>query len=228
MSEPPRKKAKKAEVKEDRLVVVLEQASLEVAKIGNKFELLSSEKHRNFLLKQKKDPAAYRPDITHQCLLMLLDSPLNRAGRLQVFVHTTANVLIQLSPQLRVPRTFDRFAGLIVQLLHKLAIRAADSSHKLMKVVRNPVSAHLPVGCRRLGTSFHAEGGIASVDDLTGGEEGPVAVVVGALARGVVRTDYTERDVKLSNYPLSAATACAKLTGLFEAHWDVESQAPVS
>lgn len=44
---------------------------------------------------------------------MLLDSPLNRAGNLQVYIHTANHVLIWLSPQTRIPRTYDRFAGLM-------------------------------------------------------------------------------------------------------------------
>ena len=43
---------------------------------------------------------------------MLLDSPLNRAGHLRVFIHTRDNVLIDIHPQTRIPRTYDRFAGL--------------------------------------------------------------------------------------------------------------------
>ena len=59
-------------------------------------------------------------------LLTLLDSPLNKAGKLQVYIHTEKNVLIEVSPSIRIPRTFKRFAGLMVQLLHKLKIRAVD------------------------------------------------------------------------------------------------------
>ena len=32
-----------------------------------------------------------RPDVTHQCLLMLQESALNKAGRLQVFIRTDKN-----------------------------------------------------------------------------------------------------------------------------------------
>ena len=45
--------------------------------------------------------------------MMLLDSPLNRAGLLQVYLHTERNVLIEIHPQTRIPRTFDRFCGLM-------------------------------------------------------------------------------------------------------------------
>lgn len=51
-----------------------------------------------------------------QCLLMLMDSPLNRAGLLQVYIHTEKNVLIEINPQTRIPRTFDRFCGLMGKL----------------------------------------------------------------------------------------------------------------
>lgn len=44
---------------------------------------------------------------------MLLDSPLNRAGMLQVYIHTEKNVLIEINPQTRIPRTFPRFCGLM-------------------------------------------------------------------------------------------------------------------
>jgi len=41
-------------------------------------------------------------------------------------------------------------AGLMVQLLHKFSIKASDSSAKLLKVIKNPITDHLPVGCRKL------------------------------------------------------------------------------
>lgn len=63
--------------------------------------------------RNNKDPGACRPDITHQSLLMLFDSPLNRAGLLQVYIHTSKNVLIEVNPQCRIPRTFKRFGGLM-------------------------------------------------------------------------------------------------------------------
>lgn len=53
-----------------------------------------------------------------QCLLMLMDSPLNRAGLLQVYIHTEKNVLIEINPQTRIPRTFPRFCGLMGNHLH--------------------------------------------------------------------------------------------------------------
>src|SRR5579871_4232306 len=105
-----------------RVIVVLEGATLEIARLGrsadSKYVLLSGEDHQGLLKKHGKNPADYRPDITHQCLLTLLDSPLSKAGRLQIYIHTHKNVLVQVNPKTRLPRTYQRFAGLMVQLLH--------------------------------------------------------------------------------------------------------------
>ena len=43
-----------------------------------------------------------------------------------------------MSPQIRIPRTYKRFAGLMVQLLHKLKIRAVNGADTLLKVSDRP------------------------------------------------------------------------------------------
>nr|XP_004668713.1 ribosomal RNA small subunit methyltransferase NEP1 [Jaculus jaculus] len=202
-----------------RLIVVLEGASLETVKAGKTYELLNCDKHKAMLLKNGRDPGEVRPDIAHQSLLMLMDSPLNRAGLLQVYIHTQKNVLIEVNPQTRIPRTFDRFCGLMVQLLHKLSVRAADGPQKLLKVIKNPVSDHFPVGCMKIGTSFSIPA-VSDVRELVPNSD-PVVFVVGAFAHGKVNVEYTEKMVSISNYPLSAALTCAKLTTAFEEVWGV-------
>ncbi|KRY09400.1 Ribosomal RNA small subunit methyltransferase NEP1 [Trichinella patagoniensis] len=215
-----------------KLFIILEDASLELAKVGKKVELLCSDKHRTFLSK-RKDPLNYRPDITHQCLLMLLDSPLNKAGLLEIYIHTVKNVLIRVHPQTRIPRTFDRFVGLMskklssvnlffyftLQLLSKLSIRATGSPETLLKVIKNPVTSYLPVGCKVYATSFHAERLVNAREIVPQAE--PVAIVIGALPHGSTLPEYSEEVLKISNYPLSAALTCAKVCTAFEEVWNV-------
>ncbi len=205
-----------------RLIIVLENACLESVKVGSSYELLNCDKHKQQIIKYKKDPANCRPDILHQCLLMLFDSPLNRANLLQVYVHTQKKVLIEINPQTRIPRTFDRFCGLMVQLLHKLSIRASDTSQKLLKVIKNPITDHLPAGCPRYLASFAAEK-IQHVDEFAEeqSEDEPLVVVIGAMAKGQVDCDYTDKFVSISNYPLSAALTCSKFCNAFEDKWKV-------
>ena len=97
-----------------RVIVVLAKATLETVKNRRgDFELLNSDDHRGILKKHGRDLNEPRPDILHQELMTLLDSPLNKAGLLQVYVHTERNVLIELNPKVRIPRTFKRFSPLM-------------------------------------------------------------------------------------------------------------------
>merc|ERR1712000_318479 len=58
-----------------RLIVVLSNASLETYKASHGGSSRAG---------MHRDISDARPDITHQCLLTLLDSPINKAGRLQI------------------------------------------------------------------------------------------------------------------------------------------------
>jgi len=211
---------KVAKKEEKRLIIVLENANLESCKVGKEFGLLNIDDHKGLLSRNGRDFSTARPDITHQCLLMLFDSPLNRAGLLQVYVRTANNVLIEINPATRIPRTFKRFAGLMVQLLHKYSITASDSSLKLMKVIKNPITDHLPAGCRKILMSYSADG-IKRPSQLVPESEEPICIVVGAIAKGAIETDYTEENVSISNYPLSGAAVCSKLCDAFEQAWGV-------
>lgn len=134
------------------ITVILDIASLEIVKTKKgDFQLLNCDDHIGLMRKHNKDPQDYRPDIIHQELMAVLDSPLNKAGKVKVYVHTEKNVLIEINPKTRIPRTFKRFSGLMVQLLHRLKIRSADGKDMLLKVVKNPISRHLPAGARCYG-----------------------------------------------------------------------------
>jgi len=213
--------SKTAKKSEKRLIVILEDANLETCKAGKEFSLLNIDDHKGLLSRTGRDFSTARPDITHQCLLMLFDSPLNRAGLLQVFIRTNNNVLIQINPATRIPRTFKRFAGLMVQLLHKYSITAAESSTKLLKVIKNPVTDHLPPGCRKILMSYSAGEKPVAASTLVPQGDDPVVFVIGAIAKGAIKTDYTEETYSISNYPLSAALTCTKLCEAFEQAWGV-------
>jgi len=204
-----------------RLIVVIEGANLQTVKYGKSFALLNSDDHRAFCSKNNIDINTARPDITHQCLLMLLDSPLNKAGMLQVFIRTAKNVLIEVDPHTRIPRTFKRFSGLMVQLLHKLSIRAANGPTKLLKVIKNPITRYFPAGCTKIGTS--TKGKMVKLHDYVASlpEQEPVVFVVGGIAHGWIEPEYVNEQIAISEYPLSAAGVCSKICTAFESKWDV-------
>ncbi len=57
-----------------------------------------------------------RPDIIHNTLLQILETPLNWEKHLRVFVHTQENRVISIDPKVRLPKNYVRFVGLIEQL----------------------------------------------------------------------------------------------------------------
>lgn len=57
-----------------------------------------------------------RPDIIQVCILTALDSPLNREGHLKFSIHTRNDKIIEIDPETRIPRSYNRFVGLMEQL----------------------------------------------------------------------------------------------------------------
>ena len=82
--------------KQQPVIVLLDQATLETVKNRKGlFELLNCDDHRDLCKKKlRKDPNSFRPDILHQEILALLDSPLNKAGLLRIYISTTKKVLV--------------------------------------------------------------------------------------------------------------------------------------
>ena len=148
---------------------------------------------------------------------------MNKVGKLQIFIHTAKGVLIEVSPTVRIPRTFKRFAGLMVQLLHRLSIRSTNSQEKLLKVVKNPITDHLPPNCRKVTLSYDAD--VVRVRDYIEdiGPKQSVCVFVGAMAKG--KDDfadmYKDDAISISNYSLSASVACGKFCNAVEDVWNI-------
>ena len=219
MEPPPIELEKKRAADRLRKVVfILEGAQLEAAHLGGQLQLLNADDHKNYLIKHGKEIGSYRPDILHQSLLTILDSPLCRMGHVMgVYVHTCGNVCIRVDPSTKIPRTYRRFAGLMAQLLEKFAIRAEKGPGKLLKCVKGPITNHLPPDAQVIALSREGETKKKAKELVEGLEDGrPVVFVVGAFAHGHLNIDYAETTVSISPLPLSAACCLSKLAHALE------------
>lgn len=63
------------------------------------------------------------------------------------------------------------------------AVTPSVASAHSVQVVKNPVTLHLPTGCRKVGTSFSSDK-LVDMEDYALDE--PVVVVIGAMAHGKV------------------------------------------
>lgn len=78
--------------------------------------ILNSSLHFPAMRKLPDGDRRGRPDIVHMCLLLALDTPLNREGILRVYVHTRHDKLITIDPSVDLPRMSHRFEGLMEHL----------------------------------------------------------------------------------------------------------------
>ncbi|CAO3643692.1 unnamed protein product [Cunninghamella blakesleeana] len=193
-----------------KIIVILENASLEAARANPS---------------RSDNIADARPDIVHQCLLTLLDSPLNKAGHLEVYIHTAKGVVIRVNPTCRIPRTIKRFSGLMIQLLERGFIAgSSDGGQRLLEIIQPPLAQYLPKKSIRLALSWNAERVklYPYFKELDLDNE-PLVIAVGAMAKGedTFADDYINQKIGISKYSLSAAVACSKVCCALEDLWDI-------
>lgn len=67
-----------------------------------------------------------RPDIIFVLLQVAMESILNKKGQLRVFIHTRNDLVIDINPVIRMPRSYNRFVGLMENLFDKKEIKTND------------------------------------------------------------------------------------------------------
>ena len=70
-----------------------------------------------------------RPDLVHLALVTATSAPLYRMRRaLEVYVHTADGCVISLGPDVRIPKSYHRFAGLVETLYETGVIEATATT----------------------------------------------------------------------------------------------------
>ncbi|XP_020204886.1 ribosomal RNA small subunit methyltransferase nep-1-like [Cajanus cajan] len=99
-------------------IFILDNASLIKGLVRKEWKILNSDEDAQFLLKQNKNLNDYRPDIIHEALRCILDSPLNKAGMVgAIYVKIDQGRLFEVKPHVRIPRTCSRFCGVIINIV---------------------------------------------------------------------------------------------------------------
>ncbi len=100
--------------------------------------LLDQTHHGQAMTKLSESERRGRPDITFFCLMSILETPLCKAGLLNVYLHLQDGRLIEVRSDVRLPRNYDRFVGLIEQLL--LSGQVPPEGEALLRIIRKPLS----------------------------------------------------------------------------------------
>lgn len=122
-----------------------------------------------------------RPDIVHFNMVYILDSIANREGRVKLWVHTRNREVITVNPDMRIPKSFPRFVGLMEKLMLEGIIKTDDGTvlmEKQKKVMLSELLERLEVDSV---VAMSPTGEEAELGPLL---QGNVAVVVGGFSKG--------------------------------------------
>ncbi|MCS7144896.1 MAG: 16S rRNA methyltransferase [Archaeoglobaceae archaeon] len=148
--------------------------------------LLDDSKHHSAMDRLKFREKRGRPDIVHQCLLLLLDSPMR--NNYEIYVHTIGGMLVKVASETRLPRNYNRFVGLVEELFKEKVIKGDGKN--LLEIV----DLRLPALVKGKNVLLLSEKGEKFSSDIL---KGNLAICIGAFAHG----DFFESTLKeLGNF----------------------------
>lgn len=183
----------------------------------------------------------------HQCLLMLLDSPINHAGLLEVYIRLASDNfgIIRLHREVRIPRTLKRFEALFNNFLQGCdmpLVHTKDGPARLFQFVGKSIDRILS------NSDSDDEVAMFRIANLTSRLRTAdfFTTVIESSRRCVIFIEFgpvdfnflgnsreVEYDIKvkeknpppdtmsISRYPLSPSLVCVKITTAFEKALDV-------
>ena len=117
--------------------------------------LLDRSFHHSAMQKLEDSEKRGRPDLVHGTLLSVTGTPLYLAGRVKVFVHTRPDLVLDISPKTRIPKSYFRFRGLMEKALSGgegglVRVRRSGLRELVQKTISPDVVFGLSVQGRRM------------------------------------------------------------------------------
>ncbi len=157
-------------------------------KYGNPARLLDTSLHHQQMHTLPNSEKRGRPDILHRFLLDALGSPANAAHKIRI-IFATEERIFEVSPEMRCPRNYLRFKGLMVQLL-KLGHIPPESPYfvfstkkKLSNWIEENFEASQVYKFTSKGKNLSLESTTAEMAKKTKSNE-DVAVLIGGFQKG--------------------------------------------
>ncbi|WP_276813707.1 16S rRNA methyltransferase [Desulfurococcus amylolyticus] len=137
-----------------------------------------------------------RPDIIHLSLLEALESPLNKTGRMEIYIHTIQGHAIFIDSSTRIPRNYNRFTGLMEQLFKEGEV-PPGSEKPLLYIKTMPLDSLIKaIGAK--GLILLSESCVQSSLDNVVGEalDNGFAIGIGGFPHGEFEEDTVKQAVK--------------------------------
>lgn len=154
-----------------------------------------------------------RPDIVHFALMEALSTPLFASGRLQVYVHTVDDRIITIANNLRIPKSYFRFEGVMTALLRDGFVKSDDGTMLLemqdgdMGRLISQIGPEKVVGLSSAGVQ-------SSAQQVASKNIGNTMFVVGAFPKGHFSEKTTQHfscTYSIENIGLEAHVVIARL-----------------
>ena len=156
-----------------------------------------------------------RPDIVHFALMEALSTPLFMNTMLKVYVHTINDKIITIADNLRIPKSYFRFEGLMMGLFKDNIIRSNDDTI-LMELsdgtftdLVDMIKPNMVVGLSTVGVQSKAEKVVEHALDANHS-----ILVVGGFAKGHFSEKVTKSlgpTYSISNFTLEAHVVIARI-----------------
>lgn len=156
-------------------------------------------------------------------MIVALDSPLNREGLLRFYIHTRHDKVIDVDPETRIPRSYNRFIGLMEQLFLTGGVPPKNPLMKLRDLTLaeklRKIGADETITLTEGGNKVNERGlfrGIRKTDDL--------CVITGGFPHGGFLSDVGDlSDDLISIYPesLDAVTAVTHMIQSYEEEYGI-------
>ncbi len=99
--------------------------------------ILDKSLHYNALGKLSRKWKRGRPDIVHTTLLVLESSLAGKKGLLEMFIHVINGTVYAVKPLTRIPKHYERFKGLMAQLLREGKVPPNSKDPLIYKVANS-------------------------------------------------------------------------------------------
>jgi rRNA small subunit pseudouridine methyltransferase Nep1 len=163
-----------------------------------------------------------RPDILHIILITILATPLFKYNQLKVFIHTLNNQVIEIGDNVRIPKSYSRFEGLILDLMKNKKIVSTDGTLLLKlyenlnfsKLIKDYIEPDVTIGLSIKGNLNSFE----SISNELYRYKNP-CIVIGGFAKGHFSKDIESclgKIYSISNLSLEAHIVASRILYEFE------------
>ena len=123
-----------------------------------------------------------RPDIIYHLLAVVMESILNKKGGLRVWIHTRNNLVIEMSPDTRLPKSYNRFVGVFEDLFEKGEIKYEDKT--LLKIREGDIKQMIGLSGTKNLKILSPKGKKASIAELVEAGTEDISFIIGGFSEG--------------------------------------------